>query len=58
VVDESSSYLATSPKIRDNYNENGLTLINDDESRFININILSENILKNTKISSQNTTFI
>lgn len=52
LIDGSKSYLATVPKIKDNYNENGITLINEDESKFININILSENILKNTMISS------
>ncbi|EKQ57814.1 MULTISPECIES: hypothetical protein [unclassified Clostridium] len=51
LIDKDKSYLAANLKIRDEYNENGISLINEDESEFININISSENILENTEIS-------
>ncbi|AGX43368.1 hypothetical protein CLSA_c23940 [Clostridium saccharobutylicum DSM 13864] len=54
LIDENNSYLAVFPKITDDYNENGITLISEDKSKFIKINTLSENILKNTTICSHN----
>jgi hypothetical protein len=57
LIDGFKSYLATLPQIRNNFNEHGIILINedDDECKLININILSENILNTPKFSSHNT---
>jgi hypothetical protein len=55
LIDGSKWYLATFPKIKDDYNENGIVLINEDETKFIDINILSENIIKNTIVSPHGT---
>jgi hypothetical protein len=55
LIDSSKSYLATLPNIKDEYNENGVSLANEDNSEFININILSENILKRTNIPPYST---
>lgn len=52
LIDGSKSYFATLLDIKDDCNKNGIVLINEDEdeTQFININILSENILNNTKL--------
>lgn len=52
LIDGLKSYTATLLKIKDEYNENGITLTNEDNSEFIYINVLSKNILKNTTIPS------
>ena len=57
LLNRDESYLATMPKIRDTNNENGITLLNDDKSKSINLNINSDNILlKNMNIPSQDVT--
>lgn len=56
LIDESNSYSAIIPEVRDKCYKNEILLINDDEAdpKTININILSENILTNKNISSHN----
>ncbi|AQR96326.1 hypothetical protein [Clostridium saccharoperbutylacetonicum] len=56
LIDESNSYSAIIPEVRDKCYKNEILLINDDEAdpKTININILSENILMNKNISSHN----
>lgn len=49
LINDSKSYLAVLPKVEDNCNENRLSFMNKYESEFININVLSENIIKDTK---------
>lgn len=51
LIDKSKSYLATFPKIKDDYNKNGISLIKDnDEIKCVIKNTLSENILNNTTL--------
>ncbi|MFT8348840.1 hypothetical protein [Clostridium saccharoperbutylacetonicum] len=56
LIDESNSYSAIIPEVRDKCYKNEILLINDDEAapKTININFLSENILINKNISSHN----
>lgn len=54
LIDESKSYLATLPSIKNNYNKIGISLTTEDNDKFIDINILSENILNNTNLPSRN----
>lgn len=55
LVDGDKSHSAATPKTVDSYNEEEISLINEDESELININVSSENILKNTAINSHDT---
>lgn len=54
LTDMSNSYLANVSEIRDYYNENQINLVTEDEDEdfeCVNIDILSENILRNTEVS-------
>ncbi|NFT82520.1 hypothetical protein FDF64_08600 [Clostridium botulinum] len=55
LVDGNNTYLANPININDRLNKNGISLISNNEDEYMPINISTENILNNTRISSYGT---